>query len=449
MKVINRIFLLIVVAFGARSSASPHKKLNIQEATLSNGLRVIVIKTKAKNMLFGCIGYFVGSGDDQRNVVGISHFLEHMMFKGTKNLSGPKLKDWFFTYNKDSGAATSYDVTFFYYTCHKSFLDFNLKIEADRMRNLLLSKKDIENEKGVIMEERKMRVESNPITKYMEEAAWKATYLYSSYSYPLVGYADQIEACNQEEIQKHYNRYYVPNNAFILLIGDITLEEAVKKVQKYFGKIPQGKDPKRNRVIDPPTGLKFVIDRESKQISVHNLNVIYKVDRELISNIRKLLTVELVLGILAEGESSVLSQNIVDKKKLSYTLRSYLDVRAFDKARINIATVVRESKNVENVYQEIAAIVENCIDKYLTKERVEKEKRKAIDQIDMMEDNQHDMGMFVLINLINGYSLNELNKVRDIINSIKFEDVVEVAKKIFTKENRIIKIYSHPKEREI
>ncbi|MDR0942420.1 MAG: insulinase family protein [Holosporales bacterium] len=446
MQILNRIFLTVCVLV-ALSLTSFAEKINVQETTLDNGLRIIVIKTNVKDIVCGGVGYFVGSGDDPRNVVGISHFLEHMMFRGTKHLSMEKVRELAYDYNENWGsrAFTSFDVTFFGHTSNKAFLDSNLKVDAERMRNLLFRESDIEKERKIIIEERKRRVESNPITHYMEEAAWKATYLYSSYSYPLSGYLDQIMACDKEALQKHYDRYYVPNNAFVLLVGDITLEEAVEKVSKYFGGIPKGKDPKRSRIIDPKdTGLKFTIDRESKSIAVHNLNVIYRVDRDLIGDVKKLSIAEFALEILARGESSVLYQTLVDKEKLSYVVDSYLDVRAFDNARINIATVFRENQSKKNVYKKITAIAESYADKYLTKELFEKEKKKQLDQIEMLKDDPYSMTMFVLTYLINGYRLDEVDNIENIIRGVKFEEVVETARKIFNKKNRIMRIYSHP-----
>lgn len=455
MKIIAKIFLITTLVCGIQanqakteeSQLTHNSELNIQESMLDNGLKIIVLNMKTNGVIFGGVGYFVGSGDDPRNVVGISHVLEHMMFKGTKNLSGEDLKKTIFICNKYSNAFTSHDITFYVHMSNKSFLDTDLKIEADRMENLKLNDSDLKKEKEVIIEERKMRTESNPITNYMEEAAWKAMYLFSNYSYPVIGYMDQIKACNQTEVRKHYTEFYKPNNAFVLLVGDISMEEAIKKVQKYFGKIKKGAENKRYRVIDPEnTGLNWTMERESEQISVHNLNLIYKINRNLFDDIKKLVTLEIAAGILSSGGSSVLHQNIVDKKELSYDVDSMLDIRAFDKGRLNIATVFRENQNDKHVESEMTSIIDDYAEKYLTKELFEKEKEKTLDQIEMFEDNPQNMGMFILTYIINGYKLKEVKEIKNIIKSITFEDVKALSKQLFTKKNRIMRIYSHPKE---
>ncbi|MDR1609486.1 MAG: insulinase family protein [Holosporales bacterium] len=429
---------------GSTDGKANSKKLGIQTATLANGMKVIVLPTSTKGVVSMCVGYFVGSADDPRNVVGISHLLEHMMFKGTTTISGEDLKELLFTYNKDSGAFTGFDITVFEATCSRDLMERNLKIEADRMVNLKLTKDDIDREKNVVIEERKLTTESNPITNYMQEAAWRAMYLHSTYSYPLVGYLDQINACDEAALRAHYDRYYVPNNAFVLVVGDITLDEAVEKAQKCFGSIPAGDDPRRSRVIDPEdTGLRFNIDRESPQISVHNLNIIYTIKRKLISDFRKLMVVDMMVDILACGESSVLYQQIVDKEELAFTLSAYLDVRAFDKARVNIASVARDAKKVDVIDKRISEIIAE-FPKTLTREKVEREKQKYLDQISMVLDNSHSAMMFVLEYLINGYDVGDLDKARDVISSITFEEVVEAAKAVFNPKNRSMRILSHP-----
>lgn len=341
---------IIVLIISIVTSFSKTNDVDIQERFLDNGLRVIVVNLKSNGVIFGGVGYYVGSGDDPRNIVGVSHILEHMMFKGTKNLSGDDLKKTIFVNDKYSNAFTGYDVTFFVHLFSKDIIDNNLKIEADRMQNLKIDSKDLAKEKEVVIEERKMRTESDPRTNFMEEAAWKSMYLFSNYSYPVIGYLDQIRACNQKNVKQHYRKYYKPNNAFVLLVGDITIDEAVEKVRKYFGNIKRGEEHKRERVIDPvDTGLSHTIEHKSPQISTHDLNFIYKIDRKYFDTVKKLAMLEIAGSILSSGESSILYQEIVDKKKISYTIDSYLDVRAFDKGRINISTVFRENQKKDKI----------------------------------------------------------------------------------------------------
>ncbi len=420
--------------------------LDISEATLDNGIKIYVIRTNTKGTVSGGVGYFVGSADDPRNVTGISHILEHMMFKGTKNLSGEKLKEISFVCNKNSNAFTSYDITFYIFLCHKSFLDMNLKIEADRMQNLKLDPKELQKEKEVVIEERKMRTESDPFINHMEEASWKAMYLFSNYSYPVIGYIDQIKECGPTEVRAHYEKFYNPQNAFVLLVGDITLDEAIDKVKTYFGMIPAGKRVDRNRVIDPEnTGLTHSIEHEDENIKFNDINIVYKIDRNLFDDVRKQTIVELIVGMLSTGSSSVLYSELIDKNKTAYDIGSYLDIRAFDKGRLNISAMFHNDKKVNDVDNAIMQTISDFIDKHLTKERFENEKKKYLDQLEINESDPNLMLMYGVSYITNGYKMSEFKKIRSIIRSITFEETKDIAQKILNKKNRIMRIYSHPK----
>jgi zinc protease len=420
--------------------------IDVQEEVLENGLRVVVINDKCRGAVVFGVLYFVGFGDEPRNVVGISHFVEHMMFGGTKNLSSAELKSLLEKYNASTNAFTTLDITCYTHYCRKEFLDINLKIEADRMQNLLFDEDYINREREVIIEERKMRVESDPRQKYMVEAAFKILYLYSTYSYPGIGYVDQIRACDRQALLTHYNKFYTPNNAAIVFVGDITLKEAAKLAKQYFGGIQKKGEVKRERIIDPKQselGLTYTMEHASKQIRMHDLDTIYNLDREWIDTARKAIIVEIIQNILSRGEDSILSQNMVDKKELVYAIDSYLDIRAFDKGRYSISAIMREGKGVKVVKKELAALLDNVL-KLLTPELFERAKKKILDGIEMMEDDPQNVMQWCALNLGLGYSVADLRNIKELVTSIKFEEIKAIAKKIFTKKNRIMQIYSHP-----
>jgi zinc protease len=374
--------------------------------------------------------------------------LEHMMFKGTKNLSGDELQKIIFVGDISSNAFTSYDVTLYYHLSNKSFLDTALKIEAERMQNLLLDEKTLKNELEIITEERKMRTESDPLINFVDEASYKCLYLFSNYSYPVIGYVDQIKSCTAEKIRAHYRKFYRPNNAFVLLIGDITMDEALTPVKKHFGTIKTGDPVKRNRVIDPAnTGLSFSIDHSDKNISIHKLDLVFNADRSMFDSVKKLATLEIAASILGDGDCSVLGRYLIDRRHMALSVGASVDVRAFDKGHVVLSFVCDKGVTGDSLdYIANKIIIYPFADTLLTKELFEKEKTKMLDQIDMLEDNPQSTGMFVLPYIINGYDLRDVKNIRSIIQSISFEEVKNVAKSLFTKENRVLRVYNHPKK---
>jgi zinc protease len=443
MRLLHKFFTIFCILIATSFAASGN--FGIQTATLKNGMKVIVLKTKARGIVSCGVGYFVGAADDPRSTIGLSHLLEHMMFKGTKHLSGEEIKKILFGHYKGSQAYTGYDFTFYRVDCFKSMIANYLKLAAEQMVNLKISQEDFDSEKMVVTEERKQTQEANPVTRYMQEAAWKCMFLYSKYSYSICGYEDQIEACTRKKLYKHYQRYYHPKNAFVLMVGDITIEEALPFVQAAFGNIPAGPDCKKDRVVDPKqTGLSFFIDNESEQIAVHNLNVIYCIRRELIDTLRKYFIVALMIDILAEGPSSVLYQQLVDKKQISYTTGAHFDQRKVDKAFINLATVFRENQNREDVERAIQSIIKNFVTKYLTKDLFAKKKQQYRDVMEIHMDDPADFEWIILELLINGYQPEEIDTMLELIDSITYEEIVDVFNQIFVPKNKVMRIYSHP-----
>jgi zinc protease len=280
----------------------------------------------------------------------------------------------------------------------------------------------------------------------MLESALKILYLYSTYSYSGIGYMDQIMACNKAAIEAHYNKFYTPNNAAVVIVGDITLKEATEKVRKYFGSIKKRGNAKRDRVIDPEdTGLTYTMEHESEQIQMHDLDTIYNVDRELINSLKKVIVIEMLSNILAARGDSVLYQLLVDQKGLAYIVGSEVDNRAFDKGRFSISMVLVDGKNVKVANDEMTKAIENFINNGITNEVLKREKVKMMDQLNMMKDSPIDIMGLVVNNVGNGHKISDIRDIGKIINSIKLSDIKNAAKEILQKRNRILQIYSHPK----
>ena len=430
---------------GQTNSGAASSQINIKEKVLENGMRVIVAPLNTKNSVCFGVGYFVGSADNPRTARGISHFMEHMMFKQTKNLEKGEIKHHLDKYNKYTNAFTAYDITFYTHQCNKSFLELDMQIEADRMVNIQFDPKEIELEKGAIIEERKMRVESNPATRYAYEAILKSLYLYSPYSDPVIGYMDQIQACNAKNLKEHYDKYYMPNNAFALFVGDIDIDEAVELCNKYFGNISKGQKIKRDRAVDPEkTGLKYKITHKSNQITSKSIGIFYKLPKNKLDTIKKELTISIARKILAEGMSSILYKKLVEDKKILYNISSDFDILVYDSSILSINAELPNSENIYNVEKEINKLIEEFKNNLLTKELFEIEKQKYIDSFDLMLDNPIALNEYIIFHICFGYSLEEIKNIKNILNTITFGEVKAVVKDIFDIDNQALVVYQMP-----
>src|SRR5690606_29987191 len=219
------------------------------KTTLKNGLKVIIREDHRSPMVMTQIWYGVGSSDESGNLLGISHVLEHMMFKGTSKVPNDEFTRLSRIYGGRVNASTFTNYTNYYQLYPKTYLPMALELEADRMSNLLLRQQDFDPEMKVVMEERRLRTDDNPRSLAFERFKWIA-YPTSHYRQPVIGHMKNLQNIQLEDVKKWYRDWYIPNNAILIIVGDVDSENALLQVQKYFGDIPARKIPARNDVLE-------------------------------------------------------------------------------------------------------------------------------------------------------------------------------------------------------
>jgi len=209
--------------------------------TLANGLQVVVLASKARPLISQMMVYKAGSADEPRAQSGVAHFLEHMMFKGTSTVPSG---DFSRTVSRNGGrdnAFTSYDVTAYHQTIASDRLDLVMRLEADRMSNLIVVQKELVPERQVVLEERRMRTDNVP-GELLNEAVRDALFGRGRpYGVPVVGYADEIKKLGVNEISAFYRRHYMPNNAVLIVAGDTSGDAVRKLAERYYGATPPRK----------------------------------------------------------------------------------------------------------------------------------------------------------------------------------------------------------------
>jgi len=211
----------------------------VREITLTNGLRVITYEMQSSPVIFSEVTYNVGSKYDSYGETGISHIVEHMMFKGTKRFDKGSIAELISINGGVFNAFTSYDRTCYYELMPKNKIDLAFDIESERMYKCIFDPDEFKSEISVIMEERKMRTENSADGRRREEVN---TLLYKKHPKrnPIIGWMSDIERVTRDQAYKHYQTYYTPNNATLVLVGDFNTDEILAKVKNYFGKIPKG-----------------------------------------------------------------------------------------------------------------------------------------------------------------------------------------------------------------
>src|SRR5438477_9509068 len=242
-------FLAIARSGAAQDAAS--LRFGAEGFTLANGLQVVVIPNHRVPVVTQMVWYKVGAADEPRGKSGIAHFLEHLMFRGTKDVPPGMYSRLVAQNGGRDNAFTSEDYTAYYQTVAIDRLPLVMKLEADRMANLQISDAVGLPEREVIIEERRGRIDNNPAA-LLNEQVHTAIYLNHPYRIPTIGWEHEMEQLSTADALQHYQTWYAPNNAVLVVAGDVTAAQLKPLAEQYYGPIPARAVPPRNRLVEPP-----------------------------------------------------------------------------------------------------------------------------------------------------------------------------------------------------
>ncbi len=207
----------------------------VSQVTLDNGLKIVVKIDKRAPVFISQLWYQVGASDESQPTTGVSHMLEHMMFKGTLAYKTGEFSQIIARNGGDENAFTSKDFTAYYQKMHKSKLELAIKMEADRMRNLTFSNRELTKERQVVIEERRMRVEDKPNSKVYENLRLISFDKEGAYHSPVIGFQQDLESYSLNDLRVWYEKYYAPNNATLVVVGDVDPDKVIALAKQYFG----------------------------------------------------------------------------------------------------------------------------------------------------------------------------------------------------------------------
>jgi len=296
---------------GAAEAAPP--ALDVTEATLDNGLRVLVLEDHRSPVVSVQVWYRVGSRNERPGATGLAHFLEHMMFKGTPTHGKGEFARMVEQNGGQDNAFTTQDVTSYFVDVAADKVDMVLGLEADRMRHLLLDPKEIDSERQVVMEERRTRTEDDPdglISEEMNSLAFKA----HPYRWPIIGWMEDIKRINAAELRAFYDTYYQPNNAILVVVGDVKAPEVMARVRGLFGPIPRGLELPPVTAVEPPQidERRVLVSKAGAQLPI--VDLAWHVPNHESPDSPAL---ELLSTILSEGRASRLYRKLVYEGRLA------------------------------------------------------------------------------------------------------------------------------------
>jgi len=362
--------LILSISFDARAE--------IMERTLENGLHVILKKDARAPVVTSHIWYKIGSADEVSGKTGLSHALEHMMFKGTKNNPGGVFSEIIAKLGGKENAFTSKDYTAYYQTLPSQYLEYAIKLESDRMSNLVVSKEDFLKEIEVIKEERRLRTDDQS-EGIAYEQLYASAYTNSSYHDPIIGWMEDLNNMTENDISDWYENWYAPNNATAVIVGDIDFDKTMTLVEKYYGGKKAVKIKDRINRSEP-----FQFGEKNVSIKIKDkptyLIMGYKVPSLNAKNVEKweCYALSVLSGILSSGQNSRLQKVLIREKKIA----SYADSGYYMFSRNNPLFLIDVNpivgKKISRIEVELDKIVKELKTKLVSQKELDRIKAQVL-----------------------------------------------------------------------
>ncbi|WP_319530106.1 insulinase family protein [uncultured Cohaesibacter sp.] len=423
----------------------PQFGANFGNFTLSNGLQVVVIPDHRAPVVTHMIWYKVGGADEKRGQSGIAHFLEHLMFKGTPSHPDGEFSKIVASIGGEENAFTTHDYTAYFQRVAKQHLGLMMELEADRMANLELREDQVLPERKVILEERAMRVDNNPSAQ-LDEALSAALYRNHPYGVPVIGWEHEMEQLNRQMAIDFYNLYYTPNNAVLVVAGDVTEEEVRALAEKTYGKVERRAEPgERIRAKEPPQLTARSLILRNERVRQPSVRRSYMTPSDTTAQNGEAAALDLLSYILGSGTNCRLYQSLVVKDGIASSTGAYYQSSGLDDTRMLFYGTPAPGHTIDEVLAAIKKEINLVIKDGVTSDEVTRAKRSLLSQAIYAQDNQATLARIVGSNLTSGATLEEIKKWPEQIASVTPEDVVDVAR-TYLQEHRSVTGYLLPLE---
>ncbi|MBI4529283.1 MAG: insulinase family protein [Deltaproteobacteria bacterium] len=422
----------IVLVYWLLPTRSQAQTSQVQEFVLENGLKVLLLERHTSPVVTLQVWYRVGSRNEEDGKSGLSHFLEHMMFKGTQKF-GPEEYSRIIAKNGGrSNAFTTNDVTVYFATMSREKIGIAIELEADRMANAVLDGKYFEPEKKVIMEERRLRTEDSP-TAALGEVAGAVAYMVHPYRRPVIGWMKDIENLTEEDLRRYYQMYYSPNNAFIVAVGDFSTQEMLARIKESFGKVSRRPGPPEVRAQEPPQrGERRVVLKKEAELPF--IAVYYHAP-----NIRDAdgYALDLLAVILAGGRSSRLYRELVYEKHMAHGVDADYGGLSIDPTVFTITLQVMPEREPAEVERMMDGLLASLRKEPVGDRELEKAKNQVAAGFVFAQDSAFGQAMRIgRYEAVADWRL--LEKYLDGIRNVTAADILRVAQKYLDPDHRTV-----------
>jgi zinc protease len=396
---------------------------------LANGLQVVAIPDHRAPVVTHMVWYKVGAADEAPGESGLAHFLEHLLFKGTDKLKPGQFSKIVARIGGRDNAFTSQDYTAYFQRVARDKLALVMDMEADRMNNLRLTDALVLPERNVVLEERRSRVANRPGSRLSEQMN-AAFYVSHPYGKPVIGWQHEIQALNRDKAMAFYKKYYAPNNAILIVAGDITSVDLRKLAKKYYGAIPAKPDlPKRVRPKEPPPEAARRVTLKDPRVTGPQIRRSYLTPSYITAQTGEAEALQVLAEILGGSSTSILFQNLVVEQKTASVVGMYYTGDGLDSGRIGIYVIPAAGKTIEEAERALDIGIADFLKTGFKKEDLKRAKNGLKADAIYAQDSQSQLARLYGRALVTGQTIEDIHEWPSRIEKVTADDVMKAARK--------------------
>ncbi|BCW90289.1 putative zinc protease [Alphaproteobacteria bacterium SO-S41] len=419
--------LALAAALALSPAMADDTPFKAHEFTLANGMQVVVIPDHRAPVVTHQVWFKTGSADDPRDVGGIAHFFEHLMFRGTPKHPDGEFDEIVKMNGGVNNANTYFDRTVYYERVAKDRLPMMMELDADRMANLIIDDKVVTSERQVILEERNSRTDNEPSALFWEQMS-AALFQASTYGSPVIGWRREIEGLTTEEARTFYNANYGPNNAILVVAGDVTVDEVKKLAEQYYGVLPARTLIPRIRPLEPPPRAARRVAMKDPKVGVPNFMRLYLAPSYTSDKNDEAYALEVLAYILSgAGDSSRLGLAIVKRDGIATSVGAFYDGGGIDDRMFGLYGSPAAGKTLADVEGALDTELAKFLAEGPTADELSRAKTVLVANAIYARDDQESMANYYGEGLTYGQSIAELEAWPDKIQAVTAEQVKAVA----------------------
>ena len=419
------------------AASGAHAGPHIAHSRLDNGMEVVVIPDHRAPVVTHMVWYRNGSADDPPLKSGIAHFLEHLMFKGTKNHPQGEFSSLVSDLGGQENAFTGHDYTSYFQRVPREHLGTMMEYEADRMTNLVLSDEVVAPERDVVLEERRMRTDSDPSAE-LSEAVQAALFAHHPYGTPIIGWGHEIETLGREDALAYYERFYTPENAILVVAGDVQPADVEKLARETYGKIPaRGAPPVRRRPQEPPARARRHVSLADEKVEQPTYERVYVVPSARTAEPGEAEALEVMSHLLGAGQSSRLYKQLVIDKPVAVAAGAYYMSSSLDATRLWVYGVPAEDVSLDDFDVAIDGVIADFIANPPGDKEFERAKTRLVADAVYAQDSQVALARWYGAALAIGETIEDVSGWTARIEAVTPEAVVAAARKWLDKRRAV------------